>query len=184
MSLLPTSRADDLVYFDPAHLARPIGFNPLAQLPEDDRLLVVENVVAAFHAIWPDFWGPRLEHILAHALRLLMDIPGGTLLSLPRLLQDQSYRAGCLRHVMILTSNRGFAEWGEVFGDHVVATALLDSLLHHAIVIQIEGSSYRLRQHADLVPENIRARPSVNPPQQTKRRGRPPGKKPADLENG
>ena len=43
---------------------------------------------------------------------------------------------------MILTSKRGFAEWGEVFGDPVVATALLDRLLHHAIVIQIEGSSY------------------------------------------
>jgi DNA replication protein DnaC len=44
---------------------------------------------------------------------------------------------------MILTSNRGFAEWGEVFGDPVVATALLDRLLHHAVVVQIEGSSYR-----------------------------------------
>jgi DNA replication protein DnaC len=42
---------------------------------------------------------------------------------------------------MILTANRGFAEWGEVFGDPVVATALLDRLLHHAVVIQIEGSS-------------------------------------------
>ena len=57
---------------------------------------------------------------------------------------------------MILTSNRGFAEWGDVFGDPVVATALLDRLLHHAVVIQIEGSSYRLRQHADLVPEHLR----------------------------
>jgi hypothetical protein len=46
---------------------------------------------------------------------------------------------------MILTSNRGFAEWGEVFGDPVVATALLDRLLHHAVVVQIEGASYRLR---------------------------------------
>ena len=45
---------------------------------------------------------------------------------------------------MILTSNRGFAEWGDIFGDSVVATALLDRLLHHAVVIQIEGSSYRL----------------------------------------
>jgi DNA replication protein DnaC len=52
---------------------------------------------------------------------------------------------------MILTSNRGFAEWGEVFGDPVLATALLDRLLHHAIVVQIEGASYRLRQHADLL---------------------------------
>ena len=54
---------------------------------------------------------------------------------------------------MILTSNRGFAEWGEVFGDAVVATALLDRLLHHGVVIQIEGASYRLRHHAELLPE-------------------------------
>jgi DNA replication protein DnaC len=85
---------------------------------------------------------------------------------------------------MILTSNRGFAEWGEVFGDQVVATALLDRLLHHAIVIQIEGSSYRLRQHADLVPENVRARSNINAPAQPKRRGRPPGKKNNDPETG
>ena len=63
---------------------------------------------------------------------------------------------------MILTSNRGFAEWGEVFGDPVVATALLDRLLHHAVVIQIEGSSYRLRQHADLMPEHLRSKAPIN----------------------
>jgi DNA replication protein DnaC len=55
---------------------------------------------------------------------------------------------------MILTSIRGFAEWGDVFGDPVVATALLDRLLHHAVVVQIEGSSDRMRQHADLLPEH------------------------------
>jgi len=70
---------------------------------------------------------------------------------------------------MILTSNRGFAEWGEIFGSPVVATALLDRLLHHAIVVQIEGSSYRLRRHADLLPEPIRPI-APEPP----RRGRPP----------
>jgi len=75
---------------------------------------------------------------------------------------------------MILTSNRGFAEWGEVFGDPVVATALLDRLLHHAVVVQIEGSSYRMRQHADLLPENLRASPHANPQIAPKRRGRPP----------
>jgi hypothetical protein len=57
---------------------------------------------------------------------------------------------------MILTSNRGFAEWGDVFGGTVVATALLDRLLHHAVVVQIEGASYRLRRHADLIPDNAR----------------------------
>lgn len=80
------------------------------------------------------------------------------------------------RCAMILTSNRGFAEWGDIFGDHVVAAALLDRLLHHAIVVPIEGSSYRLREHADLIPEHLRTR-SLVAPQQTdtpRRRGRPP----------
>ena len=80
------------------------------------------------------------------------------------------------RGAMILTSNRGFAEWGEVFGDPVVATALLDRLLHHAAVVQIEGSSYRLRQHTDLVPEHIRSKALIQPPLMPppRRRGRPP----------
>ena len=77
------------------------------------------------------------------------------------------------RGAMILTSNRGFAEWGEVFGDPVVATALLDRLLHHAVVVQIEGSSYRLRQHADLLAQPRRpSQPTTEAP--PRRRGRPP----------
>jgi DNA replication protein DnaC len=75
---------------------------------------------------------------------------------------------------MILTSNRGFAEWGEVFGDPVVATALLDRLLHHAVVVQIEGASYRLRAHADLMPAHARTHAAITPPPPPKRRGRPP----------
>jgi DNA replication protein DnaC len=78
---------------------------------------------------------------------------------------------------MIMTSNRGFAEWGDIFGDAVVATALLDRLLHHAVVFQIEGSSYRMRQHADLVPEHIRTKANLQPlpiPPTLRRRGRPP----------
>ena len=88
------------------------------------------------------------------------------------------------KSAMILTSNRGFAEWGEVFGDPVVATALLDRLLHHAVVIQIEGASYRLRQHADLVPEHVRSKALITPPPAPKRRGRPPGKATVDHAHG
>jgi DNA replication protein DnaC len=88
------------------------------------------------------------------------------------------------RGAMILTSNRGFAEWADVFGDPVVATALLDRLLHHAVVIQVEGASYRLRQHAELVPEAIRTK-SLMPPSVTsapaRRRGRPPKAQTADY---
>jgi DNA replication protein DnaC len=57
---------------------------------------------------------------------------------------------------VILTSNRGLAECGESFGDRVIA-ALLYRLLHHAVVIQIDGNSYRLREHAALMADNLKA---------------------------
>jgi len=85
------------------------------------------------------------------------------------------------RGAMILTSNRGFAEWGEVFGGPVVASALLDRLLHHAIVVRIEGASYRLRRHADLLPETATARQMSQPDPVPRRRGRPPKARPAEL---
>lgn len=47
---------------------------------------------------------------------------------------------------MLITSNRAIAEWGTVFNDAVVATAILDRLLHHSCVITIRGDSYRLRE--------------------------------------
>jgi DNA replication protein DnaC len=49
------------------------------------------------------------------------------------------------RGPMILTSNQSFGAWGEVFGDRVIATAILDRVLHHAITINIRGNSYRLK---------------------------------------
>jgi DNA replication protein DnaC len=50
------------------------------------------------------------------------------------------------RGSIVLTSNKGFAEWGEVLGDAVIATAILDRLLHHSHVLNIRGDSYRLRE--------------------------------------
>ena len=50
----------------------------------------------------------------------------------------------------ILTSNKGFEEWGEIFGDEVMAAALIDRLLHHCHIVNIRGNSYRLREHAEL----------------------------------
>jgi len=50
------------------------------------------------------------------------------------------------RGAMLLTSNRSVGEWGSVFGDPVVAAAILDRLLHHSHVITIRGDSYRLKQ--------------------------------------
>jgi DNA replication protein DnaC len=51
------------------------------------------------------------------------------------------------RGAMLITSNRSTGEWGTVFGDAIVATAILDRLLHHSHVITIRGDSYRLRRN-------------------------------------
>ena len=50
----------------------------------------------------------------------------------------------------VLTSNKGFEEWGRVLGDEVMAAALLDRLLHRCHIVNIRGNSYRMRRHADL----------------------------------
>jgi DNA replication protein DnaC len=50
---------------------------------------------------------------------------------------------------IILTSNRGFSEWGQVFADQVVAAAIVDRLLHNAVVVNIRGRSYRMRDYQE-----------------------------------
>jgi DNA replication protein DnaC len=50
----------------------------------------------------------------------------------------------------VLTSNKSFEEWGEIFGDDVMAAALIDRLVHHCHIVNIRGNSYRMRQHEDL----------------------------------
>lgn len=52
---------------------------------------------------------------------------------------------------IILTSNKTFSEWGQVFGDEVLATAILDRLLHHCEVISINGPSYRLKNRLQAI---------------------------------
>ena len=69
------------------------------------------------------------------------------------------------RNSTVLTSNKSFKEWGDIFGDSVVAVALLDRLLHHCHIVNIQGNSYRLREYPGLtLPQEVST---------VKRRGRP-----------
>ena len=71
------------------------------------------------------------------------------------------------RGSIILTSNKGFGEWGELLGDTVIASAVLDRLLHHSHVLNIRGESYRLREkrQAGLFPSQqyLPLRPETAP---------------------
>lgn len=61
---------------------------------------------------------------------------------------------------LIITSNKSFVDWGEIFNDQVLATAILDRLLHHATVLNIKGESYRLKEKrkAGFLGDHARAK--------------------------
>jgi DNA replication protein DnaC len=67
------------------------------------------------------------------------------------------------RGSIILTSNKSYGDWGSIFGDPIVATAILDRLLHHSTTVNIRGDSYRLkeRKKAGLLMTSL---PSSEPP--------------------
>ncbi len=66
----------------------------------------------------------------------------------------------------VLTSNKGFEDWGQILGDEVMAAALIDRLLHHCHIVNIRGNSYRMRHHTELskVLHSSPAEPSPSPP--------------------
>ncbi len=57
------------------------------------------------------------------------------------------------KHPTIITTNKSFSKWGDVFGDSVIANAILDRLLHHSKIFNIVGPSYRLKGKSDLFKE-------------------------------
>src|SRR5260370_16501861 len=115
-----------------------VVFTTLAHLAED--------LASVLH---PSLWKQRLRRYLTPRV-LLIDEVGYTKLSAEQAhhlfdLITERYEKGSI----ILTSNTSFGEWGKLFNDEVLATALLDRLLHHAEVIPINGSSYRMKDRRE-----------------------------------
>ena len=99
---IPKSRVRDVVYLNPSDFDFPIGFNPLRGIPKDLQPTATANLIAAFRSIWRDFWGPRMEHILSNTLAALMAYPdhlGTSLLAIPKMLTDRSFRKQVLKYV-------------------------------------------------------------------------------------
>lgn len=93
LDFIPEERLADVIYFNPSDIEYPIAFNPLESVPPDGRYLVASGLISVFKKIWPEFWGPRLEHILRHALLTLLECPGSSLIDLPRILVNKEFRA-------------------------------------------------------------------------------------------
>src|SRR6202163_1471469 len=77
------------------------------------------------------------------------------------------------RASLIITSNKSFIDWGEVFGDQVLATAILDRLLHHSSTINIKGESFRLKEkrRAGLLSQQAPENPAAPAPDSAKSSG-------------
>ncbi len=69
------------------------------------------------------------------------------------------------RASLIITSNKSFVDWGEIFNDQVLATAILDRLLHHCTTLNIKGESYRLKEKRKAGIVEIQARANPEEPQ-------------------
>jgi DNA replication protein DnaC len=72
----------------------------------------------------------------------------------------------------VLTSNKGFEEWGEVLGDEVMAAALIDRILHHCHLVNIRGNSYRMREHTELYQTLNVGGAETEPPTKRRRRSK------------
>jgi DNA replication protein DnaC len=109
--------------------------------------LVARTSRAAIDGRWANtmrFWaGPQL--LIVDELGYL-PMPGEAASHLFQVI-SRRYEHGSI----ILTTNRGIADWGAIFEDTTVATAVLDRLLHHASVLSMTGDSYRMRRHRDAI---------------------------------
>jgi len=128
LDAIPRARTRGVIYFNPSDLDRPIGFNPLANVPLDRRAVAADGILATFKHQWADSWGPRLEHILYNSVRLLLDVPRSSLLAIPRLLTDNAYRQRVLNHatdpVNIAFWKNEFDTWNDRYRTEAIAPVL------------------------------------------------------------
>jgi len=92
LNYVPASRINDVVYFNPVDRDRPVRLNILEVKDPVQRELIVSGIVAIFNKLYGHSWGPRLEYILRNTLLALSEVPGMTLVEVPRLLTDRDFR--------------------------------------------------------------------------------------------
>jgi len=99
LGLIPEERIEDVIYFNPADIERPMGLNMLEYDPKhpEQKTFLANEMVNIFKKLWeaiPEAFGPMFEQYMRNALLLIMDDPGSgsTLLEVPKVLADAKYR--------------------------------------------------------------------------------------------
>jgi DNA replication protein DnaC len=128
------------------HLAIALGMTAIAQ-SLSVYFLTVSDLLEMLHR---DAQDDRLDHrlrMLCKPKLLILDEMG--YFPLDRMVAQflfQLVNRRYLKGSIILTSNKSYGEWGDIFADQILATAILDRLLHHSTTLNIRGNSYRLRE--------------------------------------
>lgn len=91
--LVPETRSEDLVYFDAGNPSLPWRFNPFAAIQPENRALGAAQIIDVFKKLWPDEWGPRLEHLLRNVVLTLLEARGTSIADIPGLLTDRDTRS-------------------------------------------------------------------------------------------
>lgn len=127
MQFIPENRIKDVVYFNPADTAFPIGFNPLEVYDPTQKGMISSELVGVMKRMF-DSWGPRLEYILRYTLLALLDYPNSTMLDITRMLTDKHFRKDVIDHIQdIVVKNfwvTEFASWNEKYATEAVAPVL------------------------------------------------------------
>lgn len=144
---IPRGRTNDVILFDAAETAHPIAFNPLDCSSPEQRALVASGLVTAMKRLFADSFGPRLQYILTNALLALTEMPGATLVLLPRLLAEPDFRRSVVRRLSDPAVRAFFENEFEPMPGRLRAEAIspvqnkIGAFLAHPILRNIVGQS-------------------------------------------
>lgn len=158
MRFIPGSRTQDVVYFNPADTAYPLGFNPLEVTDPAHKTNISSEVIGVLKRMFGESWGPRLEYILRYTILALLDRPTTTMLDITRMLTDKKFRKDTLSYctdtVVLQFWNIEFASWTEKFQAEAIAPVLnkVGAFTANPVIRNIIGqpkSTFNMREIMD-----------------------------------
>ncbi len=158
MRFIPGSRLKDVVYFNPADTAYPLGFNPLEVTDPNQKTNISSEVIGVLKRMFGESWGPRLEYILRYTILALLDHPNTTMLDITRMLTDKKFRKEvletCTDTVVLQFWNVEFASWNDKFQAEAIAPVLnkVGAFTANPIIRNIIGqpkSTFNIREIMD-----------------------------------
>lgn len=158
LRFVPESRIKDVIYFNPADTAFPLGFNPLEIADASQKGNTSSEVIGVLKRMFENSWGPRLEYILRYTLLALLDRPGTTMLDITRMLTDKKFREETLTYctdaVVLQFWRVEFASWNDKFAAEAIAPVLnkVGAFTANPVIRNIIGqpkSTFNIRQIMD-----------------------------------